>query len=349
MQLIPAFDGHNDVLLRLYHSRSPTPEIDFLNGTTEGHLDLPRARKGGLAGGLFALYSPSSSKLGFENMKGNYDIPLPLALGMDEARRSIVAMTSIVLRIAELSGGDVEICSTAGSIAAAMERNALAVVLHLEGAECVDAELRFLDVLYACGLRSLGPLWSRPNIFGHGAPMRFPGSPDSGHGLTEIGQALVRKCNELRIMVDVSHLTEAGFWDVAKCSHAPLVATHSNVHAICPVPRNLTDRQLDAIKDTGGLVGLNFATCFLRRDGQMLADTPVELMVEHLDAMIERVGEDHVALGSDFDGAIIPRAIGSVVDLQVLFVALRKRGYSDNLLHKIGSKNWLRILASTIG
>ena len=129
-------------------------------------------------------------------------------------------------------------------------RGSLAAVLHIEGAEAIDPELDALEVLHAAGLRSLGPVWSRPNLFGHGVPFRFPSSPDTGPGLTDAGKALVRACNELRLMLDLSHLNEAGFWDVAALSQAPLVASHSNAHALCPCSRNLTDKQLDAIRAT---------------------------------------------------------------------------------------------------
>ena len=124
----------------------------------------------------------------------------------------------------------------------------LAAVLHIEGAEAIDANFELLDVLYAAGLRSLGPVWSRPNAFGHGVPFRCPSSPDTGPGLTDLGKALIGACNRLRILIDLSHLNERGFWDVAAISNAPLVATHSNAHAISPHSRNLTDRQLAAIR-----------------------------------------------------------------------------------------------------
>jgi membrane dipeptidase len=173
-------------------------------------------------------------------------------------------------------------------IRATMQKRKLAIVLHMEGACAIDGEFAMLDVLSAAGLRSLGPVWSRPNHFAHGVPLKFPSSPDTGEGLSELGRDLVRTCNRLGVLVDPSHLNEKGFWDVAKLSDAPMVATHSNVHAICPTPRNLTDRLLDAIRESKGFVGLNFATSYLRSDGQMRADTDVEWMVRHLDALIEK-------------------------------------------------------------
>ncbi len=110
---------------------------------------------------------------------------------------------------------------------------------------------RALETWYAAGLRSLGPVWSRPNAFGHGVPFISPSSPDTGPGLTEAGRALVGRCAELGILVDLSHLNEAGFWDVAALEPGPLVATHSAAHALCATSRNLTDAQLDAIGESG--------------------------------------------------------------------------------------------------
>ena len=223
------------------------------------------------------------------------------------------------------------------------------MVVHIEGAEAIDGDLTFLEVLYAAGLRSLGPVWSRTNIFGHGVPFHFPSSPDIGDGLTGAGERLVQTCNEMKILVDLSHITEKGFWDVARLSKAPLVATHSNAHALCPSPRNLTDKQLAAIRETQGMVGLNFGTCFLRPDGNMRPDTDIDLMVRQLDYLIEKLGEDHVGLGSDFDGAVVPEKIGSAAGLPVLMEASRDEGYSESLLTKLGSGNWLDLLERTIG
>ena len=149
----------------------------------------------------------------------------------------------------------------------------------------------------------MGLVWSRPNAFAHGVPFEFPASPDTGPGLTPAGVELVHACNRLGILVDLSHLNEKGFWDVARTSDAPLVATHSNAHALCASTRNLTDAQLDAIARTGGVVGVNFACGFLCEDGSNDDDTPMSEIVRHVDYLVERMGIDHVAFGSDFDGA----------------------------------------------
>jgi membrane dipeptidase len=190
-------------------------------------------------------------------------------------------------------------------------------------------------------------VWSRPNAFGHGVPFGFQRSPDTGPGLTPEGKALVRACNELGILVDISHLNEKGFWDVARLSDAPLVATHSGAHALCPSTRNLTDAQLDAIGETGGLVGVNFHVGFLRADGQEDPETPISDIVRHINHIAGRIGIEHVALGSDFDGATMPRQLGDVTGLPGLVAALRADGYGEADLSKITCQNWLRVLRET--
>ena len=219
--------------------------------------------------------------------------------------------------------------------------------MHMEGAEAIDEGLDALYAFHAMGLRSLGPVWSRPTIFGHGVPFRFPSSPDTGPGLTEAGRALVRACNALGIMLDLSHLNEAGFNDVATLSDAPLVATHSNAHAITPSSRNLTDRQLAMIRDSNGMVGLNFATIFLRPDGRKSPEMDWEPVLRHMDYLITHLGEDRVGFGSDFDGATLPRGIGDVTGLPILLDQLAKHGYSPALLHKLAHQNWLALLERT--
>lgn len=344
------FDGHNDALLRLFNDKSADPVAGFLSGGGDGHIDLPKARAGNLAGGLFAVFCPSPKTLDMNAFAGpEIDIPLPPELPVEVARQITATQVSLLLRIEAASAGAVSVCRNAAEIRAAMARGSVAAVLHIEGAEALDENLFFLDVLHAAGLRSVGPVWSRTNIFGHGVPFRFPGTPDLGPGLTEAGKRLVRACNDKRILIDLSHITEQGFWDVARLSSAPLVATHSNVHALTPSPRNLTADQLAAIRDSDGMVGLNFATGFLRADGQMRADTALDTMVRHVDALIEALGETRVGLGSDFDGALIPEPIGDASGLPRLFEALARHGYDAPLIERIAHGNWLSLLERTIG
>jgi membrane dipeptidase len=353
--LQPVFDGHNDVLLRLWRHDGADAVAAFLKGEERGHLDLPKCRKGGFAGGLFAIFVPSSdvaASLDTVNANmatGAYDIPLPPHVELTAARAATFAMASLLFRIEAASEGAVKVCRSVADIRAAVKSGAVAPVLHIEGAEAIDPEFQLLEVLQKAGLRSIGPVWSRSNIFGHGVPFRFPASPDIGEGLTDHGTALVRACNRLKLLVDLSHLNEKGFWDVAKQSDAPLVATHSNSHVLCASSRNLSDKQLAAIKDSRGMVGVNFATGFLRKDGMRSAATPLDTVVDHIAYLIERVGEDGVGLGSDFDGAQMPEDIGTAAGLQNLVAAMAKRGFDKALINKVCFENWMSVLARTWG
>lgn len=343
------FDGHNDVLLRLWRA-GDFAGGRFLAGDGEGHLDLPRARAGGLAGGFFAVFVPGSARMlgtGEADDGGLVDFPHVGPVDSSDARRIALEMAAILVRMARERPDAIRICRTVAEIEAAEAAGAIAAVLHVEGCEAIGPDLGELEVLHTAGLRSLGPVWSRPNAFGVGVPFRFPGNPDEGPGLTAAGKELVRACDQLGILVDLSHLNAAGFRDVAALSSRPLVATHSNAHALSPASRNLLDWQLAAIAERDGVVGLNFAVGFLRDDGRRVAGTPLAVLVRHLDYLLERLGESGVALGSDFDGALIPRAIGDAAGLPALVQAMRDAGYGNELVARICWGNWIDLLRRT--
>ncbi len=349
---IPVFDGHNDTIQKL----APWGEADlrrFLDGTSSAHIDLPRARQGGLGGGMFAVFVPSAwgpdtpDDPAFRLTGNGYEVRLAEAVPHDVALRGTLAQIDALTRLAAQSDGAMRIVRTSDDLEACLRSGVLGVVLHLEGAETIAPDLGSLEELYAMGVRSLGIAWSRPNAFGHGVPFRFPASPDTGPSLTEAGKALVRRCNDLGILVDVSHLNERGFWDVAEVSTAPIVATHSAAHAICPVTRNLTDAQLAVIRDSAGIVGVNFEVSATRPDSYDEADTPIDVLVAQIDYIVARLGIDHVGFGSDFDGATMPNAIGDVAGLPILLDALHCRGYDCQSLEKLAWRNWLRVLRAT--
>jgi len=342
------FDGHNDTLLRFYNN-DDLELSDFLSEMDGGHIDLVRARRGGFAGGFFAVFVPNKERIDPDNMP---DLSKPYtspAVDLGFSQIAANRLTADLFRLESLSEGQIKVVRSADELQGCIDNGVFAAILHFEGAEAIDEELNALEVFYRAGLRSLGIVWSRPTIFAHGVPIAFPSSPDIGPGLTDAGKRLVRRCNELGIMIDLSHMNEKGFWDVAALSDAPLVATHSNVHALCPISRNLTDAQLDAIKASDGMVGLNFATGFLNEDGSWDADRPLDVMVRHLDYLVERLGETRVGLGSDYDGARVPSAVGDVSKLPNLIAALQGAGYNDALLHKLTHQNWVRVLRKTWG
>lgn len=349
--MIPVFDGHNDFLLRLLRNPAKRETI-WLKGEGKGHLDLPRMKQGGFAGGFFAVYIPSPEAHDAPDFEAimdapPYDLPLPDLIGAEEAQPVAAAMIGHLMWMERT--GALAICRTVADIRGAMAAGKIAAILHFEGAEPIGEDLDALHLWHAAGLRSLGPVWSRPTVFGHGVPFRFPGSPDSGPGLSEAGKRLVAECNRLKIMIDLSHLNEAGFNDVAAISDAPLVATHSNAHAVTPSTRNLTDRQLAMIAESDGMVGLNFATVFLRDDGRKSAFDGWDPILRHLDHLIDKLGENRVGFGSDFDGATVPADIEDVAGLPRLIAALRSHGYGEALLQKLAHENWLALLERTWG
>ena len=333
----PVFDGHNDTLLVLLEN----PDRSFGERLDVGHIDRVRAREGGLVGGLFAMFAPARDGVGGVPPATPSDrAPFGPVEGAN-ALRTTLRMFALLRRIE--AAGHLRVCTTADEVEGAVADGVLAAVAHLEGAEAV-VDLEVLEVLHALGLRSLGPVWSRPNAFATGVPFAFPGTPDVGTGLTGAGRALVDACDRLRIVLDVSHLNAAGFWELLERSTQPVVASHSNVHALSASPRNLTDDQLAALAERDGLVGLNFAVGFLRDDGKGEADTPLETMVRHLDHLVAKMGEDRVGLGSDFDGATMPAGIGDASGLPRLHEALRAHGWDDALIDKVAYRNWLALL-----
>jgi len=312
-------DGHNDLLLRRWRREPPR------------HLDLETACAAGFAGGFFALFAPSGPTA--DSGVSAYSLPPPDPISREDASAIVEA---------ELALLELPLARRSSDFAAGR----LTAILHLEGAEALAPDLSDLEAWYGRGLRSLGPVWSRSNDFGHGVPFAFPSSPDTGPGLTAAGKALVHACNRLGILVDLSHMTEAGFWDAAAASLVPLVATHSNAHALSASSRNLTDAQLDAIGASGGVVVINFTPAFLREDGADDADTPISEIVRHVDYVANRIGVEHVAFGSDFEGATMPAELGGVAGLPRLVELLRGR-YGDEDVAKITHGNWLRVLEAT--
>lgn len=334
-------DGHIDSL------QSCEVEMrDFLEESEKGHVDLPRAKRGGLGGMFASIYlrptQVETNALGYA-MKYFDDL----------------------LRLVDRSAGDMELIRTADQLDSAVDRGTFAMIPHIEGAEAISRSLKELRVLYEAGLRSVGVVHARPNMFGQGVPIpRRPdmihGVPASTHawglrngrelpyptaGLTDLGRELVYECQRLGIAVDASHLTPQGFWDVAKESTRPFLCTHSSVKAICDHPRNLDDDQLRAVADADAVVGINFFVCFLRPDKQRDPDTPIELILQHIDYVVQLIGDRHVAIGTDFDGANMPDSVRDASKMIDVVRGMRDQlGYSDDRLERICNGNWRRVL-----
>ncbi len=367
----PIFDGHNDTVQdiaegrRSFFERS-TPDINDFKGGLGGNIDLPRAREGGLGGGFFAVYQgdpassvvrPDMSQLPTElepklmkllepyNDTALYPEPMPLAYAQSEALRQL----GTLFKIEAESNGEVKIVRTAAELQECLDTGVFAIEMHFEGAPPLDPSGDALEVFHAAGLRSVGLVHSRRNRFAEGVPIATMASPDTGPGLTDAGKELIRQLNRKKMVIDMAHLNEKGFWDVAEITDAPLVSTHTCAWAIANMTRNLTDRQLDAVKDSNGVVGLNFHVAFLRPDGRVVVDTPLSLMADHVEYMVDRMGINCVALGSDFDGAVIPGDLADAAGLPLLMQEIKDRGYNDEEMTKIAHGNWVRLFRETWG
>lgn len=324
------FDGHNDSLLKL--SRLvPAQAVHNFEDDTCGELNLPSAQRGGFVGGIFAIFCPSDP-----TEKEGYYSPLDAKEALPLALEQIAIFQRLSL------AGQITKCLEPSDLHDALQNGQTAAILHLEGAEALGENAELLDAFYKLGMRSLGPVWSRSNTFGTGVPMIANSTPDLGPGLTEVGKALVRRCDDLGIMVDLSHINEKGFWDVAQISKNPLVATHSNAHALCPHARNLTDQQLQVIAESKGVVGLTFAVDYTRPDGKRITDTPLQYFADHFDYLLARLGSDSLAIGSDFDGAYVPDALDKADQVPDLLDCLKERGHDSDLLQKVFRDNWIR-------
>ncbi|HUS69890.1 MAG TPA: dipeptidase [Anaerolineae bacterium] len=350
MSQLPVFDGHNDTLIDLY-APEEGEECSFFERSEKGHIDLPRAREGGLIGGLFGIFTPAppgsrerDREYGLTVTEEGYRVKPRSAVDPRYSREFTAEVIDFAYGLEQKAEEEMALVRGHEDLEYNLQRGVLSVVLHLEGASAIKEDLSNLEEYYSKGVRSLGLVWSRPNVFGHGVPFMFPHSPDTGPGLTEAGRELVKECNHLGILIDLAHINERGFWDVAELSDAPLVVSHAGAHAICASTRNLTDEQIDAVGESKGLVGIIFAPSMTRADGKREEDIPVSGIVRHIAYVVERIGVDRVGLGSDFDGAQMPSELADVAHLPNLIQALRDRGYDHDSLEKIAYRNWFRVL-----
>lgn len=337
---IPVFDGHNDALTAAHH---PLLAV----GSPSGHIDLAKMAAGHMRGGIFAVYTGSARSPARLQRSPEGVLSRPFASTVPHARAAAEASAAAGRLLALERAGAVSVARGIADFDAAFADGAQGppvTVLHIEGAEAIDTDLESLELWYAAGLRSLGPVWSRPNAFAEGVPFIFGAGPDTGPGLTDAGTRLVRRCAELGVMVDLAHLNEAGFWDVAGLELGPLVSSHAGACGVALSSRNLTDAQLDAIARTGGLVGIVFAVYFLDPRFRNDANLGIDLIVRHARYVADRIGVEHVALGSDFDGTTIPRELGSAAGLPRLLDALADAGFSPAEVEMIAWRNWRRVL-----
>ncbi|MDP2872976.1 MAG: dipeptidase [Bacillota bacterium] len=304
-------DTHCDTILSMMRGERRLGER-----SDKGHLDLPRLREGGVAAQFFAVYIEPQFK-------------------PDRGLQRALEVIDVLLRELEAFPDQTELALSVADIRRIQSSGRVAAVLAIEGGEGIGGSLANLRVLYRLGLRSLGLVWNQRNLIADGIAERR-----TGGGLTTFGVEVVQQCNELGIVVDVSHLTDPGFWHVAETCKGPFMASHSNARAVCDHPRNLMDDQIKALAAAGGAMGLNFAPAFVAPKDATLAD-----LLDHLDHIVSLVGPDHVGLGSDFDGiGATPKGLEDATAFPRLTQALVDRGYSDDDIRKFLGENHLRVL-----
>jgi len=309
------FDGHEGTLFDvLYRTRKLSEE------SSSGHVDLPRLKKGGVRCAILSAF-PAERVYPIRGVQTGLDyIDAFLSLG-------------------NIPG--VKLCMNAEDVEGAKRENRQGFMLGFEGGEFLEGSLETLRMFYRLGLRVLTLTWSERNALGDGAA-------ESGTrgGLTTFGRRVVKNCTDLGIVVDVSHLSEAGFWDVADITEEPFVASHANCHALYAHPRNLTDDQMMAIAEAGGLVGITFNPEYL---GSADVEPTISTVCDHITHAVEVVGENHVAIGSDFDAYTDPGPLGGVDQLPLLTAELLKRGMTGRTAAAILGGNWLRVLRAVCG
>lgn len=305
-------DLHNDVVLEVASGKR-----DITMRSSAGHSDLPRLHAGGVDVQCFALFvHPKDAEQGFARVTELLDAFDRLAAGA----RSVMGLATSVAEAEQLQ-----------------HAGRLAAVLAIENGSALAGEVDHLDEVYAGGVRMMSLTWNNSNGLADGAL-------ESRHGgLTPLGRRVLTRMQQLRMIVDVSHLSARSFWDVLTATQGPIVATHSNAAALTPHPRNLNDEQLVAVAGRGGAVGVNFYPTFT--GGSALTH-----ILDHLAYMIKVMGPDHVALGSDFDGfGGQVRDLEDVARLPNLTAGLIDRGYDAQTIAKILGGNALRVFREVWG
>lgn len=318
-------DSHNDTMMLVLDEDTWLPHIDIGEGTSF-QLDIPKAKEGGLDVAFFAAYT-----------SGYYD----------NNPRSISRTLALLnaLYWTQTNNPDTfQITKNTVEIAQAVDEEKIAAVPAIEGAYSLEEHnaielLRQYDDL---GVKVIGFNWNYSNALGEGAEQVYGDSaktPSTG-GLTDLGVEIVEEMNQLGMVVDVSHMSRDTFWDVIETTETPIIASHSGVFNLKEHQRNLTDEEMLALKENGGVLSIVFYPAFLteRSNGD------VSDIVDHIDYAVEMMGIDHVGIGSDFDGAPMPEDVQTAADLPLITEELISRGYNLKSIEKLLGGNILRLL-----
>jgi membrane dipeptidase len=317
-------DGHCDTLLALQMREQGAPPYLRHLEQEKGHIDLERLFQGGITAQNFACY-----------VRPQY---LP-----SQATHQTLRMIDLFHRFQAEHADQLCLATSAGDIERAKAEGKVAGILSMEGAEGLEGDLGVLRMMYRLGVRWIGLTWNHRNQAADGL-----GQARTGGGLTEFGVQLVEEMNALGMIVDIAHLAPAGVRDVFAVSRAPVVASHANARALCPAPRNLTDEQLEQVAASGGVVGVVYVPDFIT-SGEERAT--LDMLIDHVDHIVQVAGIEHVGLGSDFDGFFGPPPVGLEDVSQVPNVTARllERGYRPEDVASILGGNWLRVIRQVVG
>ena len=306
------FDGHCDTVLGLLgNPGSGSLPVGSLR-QNRLHVDLERGSELEAYAQVFALFGVSE-------------------MGLDDLFGTLYGRFQAEM---EACADAVSFCRSLKEAEAAVAGHKAAAFLSVEGAEVLGCSPRKLEEAAEKGVRSFGICWNKANEL-TGTCVQEP-----DRGLSARGKELAKLSQDLGILLDVSHLSDPGFWDVEKLARGPFIATHSNARALHPHPRNLTDDMFRAIRDHGGTVGINLFTQFLGE-----GDVTVETVLRHIDHFLDLGGEKTLAMGGDLDGCeTLPKGIAGLQDVVKFREALEQRGYDAALLDDIFFGNLMRVL-----
>lgn len=307
-------DAHCDTLTAMLHQNRRLREF-----SGRGHLDLARLKAGGVNMQYFAAFIAPE----FKAVAPRRTLEL-----IDVFYREMEDNADVIVPV--LNRAEIEKTLASGKIAA---------LLTVEGGEALQGSIGVLRVLYRLGVRGLTLTWNGRNEIGDGT-----GEERTGGGLTSFGVEVVVEANRLGLLVDVSHLSEKGFWDVLRVSQQPVIASHSNCRALCDHPRNLNDSQVRELAEKKGVMGITFVPSFLGGENPSIKE-----VLDHIDHAVAVGGLDCVGLGSDFDGTDeLAAGLEDCSRFPVITDGLLDRGYSDIAVEKILGGNFLRIIGQVL-
>lgn len=307
-------DAHCDTLLDLADGKR-----SFAGGCSGGHLDLPRLMQGGVTLQFFAAFIGTEYK-------------------PERSLKRAMVVINTFHRLLEIYPELISVQSKKDLLELKPGVN-IGALLSIEGGEALAGSLELLELYHRLGLRALTLTWNQRNEIADGVGE----GPEAG-GLSTFGREVVRKMNQMGILVDVSHLSDRGFWDVIDLSAHPVIASHSNCRSLCPHRRNLTDDQIKALAGAGGIVGVTFAGDFIDADQPTLSR-----LIDHIEHVINLVGIEHVGIGSDFDGVdVLPPELPDAAAYPNLVEALLARGLSESQVRAIMGGNLLRVLGEVL-